>query len=909
MDNLIGKHVDRYEILELLGTGGMAMVYKAYDARLEREVAIKIIRRSAFPPEVIDDMVKRFEREAKSLAKLSHANIVKVLDYGEFEGSPYLVMEYYPGGTLKEKMGEPVEWQDAARIILPVARGVEYAHDRGIIHRDIKPANILMNEKGDPTLSDFGIAKLLQGESKNNLTASGAAVGTPEYMAPEQWTGETSTKTDMYALGTILYEMITGRRPYVADTPGAVFLKQVTEPLPLPRKFNANLPEMVEEFLLKTLDKDPANRYEDFQAFIKELETLLGDDTLSSLEKASPKTTAEKGTQEKTSAQKTDRESPSKQENAPRKTFPLYAGIGGGVLLVILIAFFALRNNPTADTPSTETSAPSVDATVTATTAPVSNTEPTTGPQKLDIGSVIISEIDGMNLLYVPAGEFTMGNYADDALIDCEKGKSEALNEYNCSRELFLDEEPPTPVNLDAFWIDETEVTNEMYAECVAESVCAQPADISSSTNASYYNNPAFKHFPVIYVDWNMAKTYCEWAGRRLPTEAEWEKAARGTDSRVYPWGFAPPNSNLLSYSEGVYIRDTVEVAESPDGRSFYGAYDMAGNVYEWTNSAYEKYPYDPTDGREEFKAIDDLRIMRGGSWRSNNVDIRSANRYPALPTDTYNSGGIRCARSEQPGDALIPPTPIPTEIGKRNTENYGIGSTITGEDGATFVYVPAGKFIMGSDDGKADEQPVQELYLDAYWIGETEVTNKQYEACVNQGTCDPPASFASYNQKGYFGYPQYINYPVLYVSWDQAKTYCTWAGGRLPTEAEWEKAARGTEGQTYPWGNATPNSNLLNYNSDLFDTSEVKKYPDGQSIYGAYDMAGNVWEWVSSIYRPYPYNSLDGREDMTLEAERVLRGGSWLVSDADVRASNRYYSSQKETFNNLTGFRCARSE
>ncbi|HNN13950.1 MAG TPA: serine/threonine-protein kinase, partial [Anaerolineales bacterium] len=199
MDNLIGKHVDRYEILELLGTGGMAMVYKAYDARLEREVAIKIIRRSAFPPEVIDDMVKRFEREAKSLAKLSHANIVKVLDYGEFEGSPYLVMEYYPGGTLKEKMGEPVEWQDAARIILPVARGVEYAHDRGIIHRDIKPANILMNEKGDPTLSDFGIAKLLQGESKNNLTASGAAVGTPEYMAPEQWTGETSTKTDMYA--------------------------------------------------------------------------------------------------------------------------------------------------------------------------------------------------------------------------------------------------------------------------------------------------------------------------------------------------------------------------------------------------------------------------------------------------------------------------------------------------------------------------------------------------------------------------------------------------------------------------------------------------------------------------------------------------------------------------------------
>ncbi|MBK9600371.1 MAG: SUMF1/EgtB/PvdO family nonheme iron enzyme [Anaerolineales bacterium] len=909
MDNLTGKHIDRYEILELLGTGGMAMVYKAYDPRLEREVAIKIIRRSAFPPEVLDDMVKRFEREAKSLAKLSHANIVKVLDYGEFEGSPYLVMEYFPGGTLKEKMGEPVAWQDAARILLPVARGVEYAHDRGIIHRDIKPANILMNEKGDPTLSDFGIAKLLQGESKNNLTASGAAVGTPEYMAPEQWTGETSTKTDMYSLGTILYEMITGRRPYVADTPGAVFLKQVTEPLPLPRKFNANLPEMVEQFLLKTLDKDPSNRYEDFRAFIKELETLLGDDTLSNMEKVAPKNTFEKEQWEKPTTQKTDRESPPKQENAPRKKFPVFAGIGGGVLLLLLIAFFALRNNPTSDTTPTETSAPSADSTATATTVSVSNTEPTAGPQKLDIGSVIISETDGMNLLYVPAGEFTMGNYADDAVLDCEKSKSEALNEYNCSRELFLDEEPPAPVNLDAFWIDETEVTNEMYAECVAEGVCAQPTDISSSTNASYYNNPAFKDFPVVYVDWNMAKTYCEWAGRRLPTEAEWEKAARGTDGRVYPWGFEPPNSNLLSYSEGVYIRDTAEVAESLDGRSFYGAYDMAGNVWEWVNSAYEKYPYDATDGREEFKAVDEPRVMRGGSWRTNNSEVRSANRSGDLPTASYFSVGIRCARSEQPGDALIPPTPVPTEIGKRNTENYGIGDTMTSEDGATLVYVPAGEFIMGSDDGKADEKPVHKVYLDAFWIGETEVTNKRYEACVNQGTCSPPASFSSYNQKGYYGYPQFINYPVLYVSWDQAKTYCTWAGGRLPTEAEWEKAARGTEGQTYPWGNATPNNNLLNYNSDIFDTSEVKKYPDGQSIYGAYDMAGNVWEWVSSIYRPYPYNSLDGREDMTLEDFRVLRGGSWLVSDADVRTSNRYFLDQKTTFNNLIGFRCARSE
>ena len=222
MENLTGQRIDRYEILELLGKGGMAMVYKAYDTRLEREMAIKIIRRDAFPPEDLHDVIKRFEREAKSLARLSHQNIVKVMDYGEYEGSPYLVLEYFPGGTLKQKIGGPVAWQEAARLLLPVARGVEYAHNRGVIHRDIKPANILMTEDGEPTLSDFGIAKLFQGDKTTTLTGSGAAIGTPEYMAPEQWTGQTSPKSDMYSLGVILYEMVTGRRPYIADTGGSL---------------------------------------------------------------------------------------------------------------------------------------------------------------------------------------------------------------------------------------------------------------------------------------------------------------------------------------------------------------------------------------------------------------------------------------------------------------------------------------------------------------------------------------------------------------------------------------------------------------------------------------------------------------------------------------------------------------
>jgi len=144
MAGLIGHQVGRYQILSLLGEGGMATVYKAHDPRIERDVAINVIRREAFPPEDLDMLLKRFEREAKALGKLSHPNIVGVIDYGEHDGSPYLVMVYVPGGTLKDRLGYPMPWREAIRTVLPIARALEYVHERGIINRDVKPSNVLM---------------------------------------------------------------------------------------------------------------------------------------------------------------------------------------------------------------------------------------------------------------------------------------------------------------------------------------------------------------------------------------------------------------------------------------------------------------------------------------------------------------------------------------------------------------------------------------------------------------------------------------------------------------------------------------------------------------------------------------------------------------------------------------------
>ena len=253
----------------------MAVVYKAHDTRLDRDVAIKIIRTGAFPTDIFGEVLKRFEREAKSLAKLSHPNIVKVHDYGEHEGSPYLVMEYMPGGTLRKILGQPIPWQVALRLLLPVARGVDYAHQRGIVHRDIKPANILITETGDPMLSDFGIAKLFEADQTTHLTGTGMVIGTPEYMAPEQWDGNPNPQSDLYSLGIVLYEMVTGRKPYLADTPVSLMIKQATEPLPSPLQFVADLPKEVESLLIRSLARDPRDRFGDMKALIRTMEALL----------------------------------------------------------------------------------------------------------------------------------------------------------------------------------------------------------------------------------------------------------------------------------------------------------------------------------------------------------------------------------------------------------------------------------------------------------------------------------------------------------------------------------------------------------------------------------------------------------------------------------------------------------
>ena len=289
MQDLTGHDIGRYHIVERLGEGGMATVYKAYDNRLERYVAIKVIRTDMFAPNVLEEVLKRFEREAKALARLAHPHIVKVHDFGDFDGTPYLIMEYLPGGTLKRYTGKPMPFAEASRLLAPIARALEYAHQQNIMHRDIKPANILITQSGQPMLTDFGIAKILEAGESTGLTASGVGIGTPEYMAPEQGMGGTvDTRADIYALGVVFYELITGRRPFSADTPMAVLVKHITEPLPSAHQFVSEVPEEVEAVIFKALAKQPAERYPDMGAFASALEHLAFSSATTAMRAEAP---------------------------------------------------------------------------------------------------------------------------------------------------------------------------------------------------------------------------------------------------------------------------------------------------------------------------------------------------------------------------------------------------------------------------------------------------------------------------------------------------------------------------------------------------------------------------------------------------------------------------------------------
>jgi len=267
------QQIGRYEIIREISRSGIAVVYLAKDPRLDREVVIKLVLPGR---ELSNEFQANFRLASKDLAQLSHANIIKVLDFGEQDGSPFIVMEHIKNGSLADRIGQPMHWQEAVRIITPIAHALDYAHSENLIHRDLKPNNILFTDEDQPIITDLNFVALVEDEETRDFTSTTVGMGRPEYMSPEQGKGiNIDHRADIYSLGIILYELITGQKPFTAENPMEIVIKQVTTPPPDPRKFVSNIPLGLVQIIMKALSKDPEERYPDMALFAKDLEKFL----------------------------------------------------------------------------------------------------------------------------------------------------------------------------------------------------------------------------------------------------------------------------------------------------------------------------------------------------------------------------------------------------------------------------------------------------------------------------------------------------------------------------------------------------------------------------------------------------------------------------------------------------------
>jgi len=337
MEDLTGKQFGPYRIVAALGEGGMAAVYKAYQPAMDRYVALKVLpRHFAGDPQ----FVARFQREAKVLAKLQHPHILPVHDFGQAEGYTYIVMPNVQTGTLAGLLtGQALPLPQIHALVSQVGTALEYAHGRGLIHRDVKPSNILIDESGNTLLTDFGLARILEGA--DTLTATGAIMGTPAYMSPEQGLGEKiDQRSDIYSLGVVLYEMATGRVPFEAETPMAVVIKHINDPLPMPRKVNPALPDTVERVILRCLAKSPADRFKSAADLVAKLTEAV----------AAAPAAAQAGVPQRPAATRVAGRPTPRVGRPLMRTASVIGGVGGLAILGVLAANLLGSRSPKANT-------------------------------------------------------------------------------------------------------------------------------------------------------------------------------------------------------------------------------------------------------------------------------------------------------------------------------------------------------------------------------------------------------------------------------------------------------------------------------------------------------------------------------------------------------------------------------
>lgn len=630
---MLGCTIGNYEVVNQFGEGGMGELYLGRHTLLAREVIIKTIRTEDFSPRQVEHLRDRLEREAFVQSQLDHPSIVRVYDFIVSGDTTCIVMEYVPGRDLRKMISRetgPIPASRAIRLFKQVLAAVDHAHHfiyqdksgqrhQGIIHRDLKPANILVTPEDVVKVTDFGIVKV---RGVKGGTQMGFNPGTPEYMSPEQARGrELDQRSDIYSLGVVFYEMLTGHVPFEDEGSGTsdyeIRRGHIELPVPSFSKYYTGVSTELEKITLKALEKSPDDRYQTAQDFLEVLEEFeqtgaarltgrisSGRRTVVYTDRgAGSRNLAEAPTVDVGQTVITDPEQPFtnstpyndypqnahstarpvseprprgvpfKEPAQAKSKTPLVVGTVFIALLTIGVAYWLIANSGRVIDPTTTPGVP-------------------------------------VGMVSIPGGEFLMGR--DDG------------SDY---------EKPVHKISAPPFFIDKYEVTNEQYAKYIRQTRNNPPPHWR---DGSYPNGEA--NFPVVNVTWRDAVNYCEWAGKRLPTEEEWEYAARGKENRLYPYGneWKPRFSNARETD----LQKPQAVGSYPDGVSPFGLFDMAGNVAEWTASDYQPYP----GGKA---APDpDNKVIRGGAFNTYAKEQTATDRRWDRPHTSYEFLGFRCAKN-----------------------------------------------------------------------------------------------------------------------------------------------------------------------------------------------------------------------------------------------------------------------
>jgi serine/threonine protein kinase len=1038
-DPLTGRQLNNFRVGRVVGRGGMGTTYRGIDVKLQRPVAIKVL-----DARFRDDptYAQRFVQEARTIAKWRHENIVQIYYADEVDGLYYFVMEYIEGRDLGVVLsdviskGELLPHDEVLRIGRSLAAALDYAHQQGIIHRDVKPSNVLLANDERVILVDFGLALDV---SQGSL---GDAFGSAHYIAPEQArkSAQAVPQSDLYSLGVMLYEMLTGTVPFDDPSPTSVALQHLTLEVPSPRTFNSALSVQVELVLLKALQKSPGDRYVTGAELVEALEGALKASPTKNNQISMPPPPA--AVQAEFPASPGGKRGSDDLIGCELDEYRLDELLGQGGMARVYRAVDTHLKRYVAikviDTPFRDDAGHAMrferEAQAIAQLEHPHIVRLYRYGQDDGLLYMAMQYIEGSDLYNVMHSYRAEGEFMASAdVLRVTREICQALD-YAHTKGVIHRDLTPSNVMLDkdgrAYLTDfglvlllDVGTRGEVFGspqyiapEQAISSKNAVPQSDLYAVGVMLYEmftgrlpfdatemmNIAMQHMtepppppreirpgisPALetVILKALAKKPEERYSSGAALAADLEKAlktssgvlALAAQSRVsVPDQIAtqlaahplPPLSGRVISSEkrnsrklltclsalllvAIIVGTWVFFVQGP-GSGWIQAY-LPPQLRELTatSAAVVVAPTDtPTEipTRTPTEALTDTATVTTAPTATRTVTpsptkTSTATRNPTETPTRYVTNTPTLEPSPSPTESPVTETATtqPTEtVSPTPTLAPTLGPTtivqiIRPQDGMPMVLIPAGSYMMGAANADAnaglDERPSHEVTLDGFYIDRHEVTVAQYVAFLNAlgtghaGTClgytclrtsfETLQSHILWNQDViYEAEAGYEQYPVNNVSWFGAQAYCEWVGGRLPTEAEWEFAARGTDGRIYPWGNEAPDELRAVFGQSDFEVLQpVTALPQGASFFGLSAMAGNVKEWVGDWYDSAYYlnspteNPTGPQNGFNVRDPKVLRGGSWMSENVDLRTSARAGDSPI-SFNQFgpdAGFRC----